>query len=82
MSCAPARAFSLAGGTLRVGAPADVTLFDPSLEWTVDPVTQGRWFEFKETFRYRDGSTKQVATMKKFAAFPGPFAPQRRLHRS
>ena len=36
MSCAPARAFSLAGGTLRVGAPADVTLFDPSLEWTVD----------------------------------------------
>jgi dihydroorotase len=36
MSCAPARAFSLQGGTLRVGAPADVTLFDPSLEWTVD----------------------------------------------
>jgi dihydroorotase len=36
MSCAPARAFSLPGGTLRVGAPADVTLFDPSLEWTVD----------------------------------------------
>ena len=39
MSCAPARAFSLAGGTLRVGAPADVTLFDPSLEWTVDPAS-------------------------------------------
>lgn len=36
------------------------------MEWVVDPVTQGRWFEFKETFRYRDGSTKQVATMKKF----------------
>ena len=36
MSCAPARAFSLPGGTLRVGAPADVTLFDPSHEWTVD----------------------------------------------
>ncbi|MBW3629632.1 MAG: dihydroorotase, partial [Gemmatimonadetes bacterium] len=36
MSCSPARAFSLAGGTLRVGAPADVTLFDPSHEWTVD----------------------------------------------
>jgi putative membrane-bound dehydrogenase-like protein len=42
----------------------DGTLF--VLEWTVDPVTQGRWFEFKETFRYRDGTTKQVATMKKF----------------
>ena len=38
------------------------------LEWLPDPVTQGRWFEFKETFRYRDGSTKQVATMKKFVS--------------
>ena len=38
------------------------------LEWAVDPVTGGRWFEFKETFRYRDGSTRQVATMRKFVA--------------
>jgi putative membrane-bound dehydrogenase-like protein len=38
------------------------------LEWSVDPVTQGRWYEFKETFRYRDGSTRQVATMRKFVA--------------
>ncbi|MDQ3605442.1 MAG: dihydroorotase [Gemmatimonadota bacterium] len=37
MSCAPARAFSLPGGTLSVGAPADVTLFHPDEEWTVDP---------------------------------------------
>ncbi len=37
MSCAPARAFSLPGGTLRPGAPADVTLFDPAAEWEVDP---------------------------------------------
>jgi dihydroorotase len=37
MSCAPARALSLPGGTLREGAPADVTLLDPRLEWTVDP---------------------------------------------
>ncbi|HEV2130173.1 MAG TPA: dihydroorotase [Longimicrobiaceae bacterium] len=37
MSCAPARAFSLPGGTLAVGAPADVTLFHPDEEWTVDP---------------------------------------------
>jgi dihydroorotase len=37
MSCAPARAFNLPGGTLRRGAPADVTVFDPSVEWTVDP---------------------------------------------
>ncbi|HEX6926501.1 MAG TPA: dihydroorotase [Longimicrobiaceae bacterium] len=37
MSCAPARAFSLPGGTLRPGSPADVTLIDPDLEWTIDP---------------------------------------------
>ena len=36
MSCAPARVFGLPGGSLRPGAPADVTVFDPTLEWTVD----------------------------------------------
>jgi len=37
MSCAPARIFRLAGGTLRRGNVADVTVFDPDAEWTVDP---------------------------------------------
>jgi len=37
MSCAPARVFKLPGGTLRRGSPADVTVFDPDAEWTVDP---------------------------------------------
>ncbi len=37
MSVAPARAFNLPGGTLRQGAVADVTLFDPGEEWVVDP---------------------------------------------
>ncbi len=37
MSCAPARALSLPGGTLRPGAAADVTVFDPAEEWMVDP---------------------------------------------
>jgi dihydroorotase len=37
MSLTPARAFDLPGGTLRASAPADVTLFDPDLEWTVEP---------------------------------------------
>jgi dihydroorotase len=37
MSTAPARAFSLPGGTLAVGSPADVTIFDPDQEWVVDP---------------------------------------------
>jgi dihydroorotase len=37
MSTAPARAFSLPGGSLARGAPADVTVFDPAWSWTVDP---------------------------------------------
>ncbi|HEY8484523.1 MAG TPA: dihydroorotase [Longimicrobiales bacterium] len=39
MSCGPARAFNLPGGTLRPGSPADVTVFDPAEEWIVDPNT-------------------------------------------
>src|SRR5690606_4690528 len=39
MSCAPARAFSLPGGTLRQGSIADVTVFDPEREWTEDRTT-------------------------------------------
>src|SRR5256885_2671977 len=31
----PAKLLKLEGGTLSVGAPADVTLIDPNLEWTV-----------------------------------------------
>ena len=38
-SVAPARAFHLPGGTLREGSPADVTVIDPELRWTVDPPT-------------------------------------------
>jgi dihydroorotase len=37
MSCAPARAFRLPGGTLKAGSPADVTVFDPNREWIVNP---------------------------------------------
>ncbi len=37
MSCQPARAFGLDGGTLAEGSVADVTVFDPAAEWTVDP---------------------------------------------
>lgn len=45
MACAPARLFGLPGGTLRRGAAADITVFDPQLAWTVDPqafLTKGR----------------------------------------
>ena len=37
MSCAPAKVFHLPGGSLRRGSPADVTVFAPDEEWTVDP---------------------------------------------
>ncbi len=35
----PARIFNLQGGTLAPGAPADVVVFDPEVEWTVRPET-------------------------------------------
>ncbi len=37
MSTTPARIFGLPGGTLAVGAPADVVVFDPTVEWDVRP---------------------------------------------
>jgi dihydroorotase len=37
LSCGPARAFGLPGGSLRVGSQADITIFDPDREWIVDP---------------------------------------------
>ncbi len=36
MSLAPARILGLPAGTLSVGTPADITIFDPDAEWTVD----------------------------------------------
>ena len=35
----PARTFGLPYGTLRRGAEADVTIFDPDVEWKVDPAS-------------------------------------------
>ncbi len=45
MACAPARLFHLPGGALRKGTIADITVFDPARQWTVDPTrfkTKGR----------------------------------------
>lgn len=35
-TASPARLLGLSAGTLTAGAPADVTILDPGLEWTVD----------------------------------------------
>jgi dihydroorotase len=37
MSCSPARVFNLPGGSLKRGTAADITVFDPTARWTVDP---------------------------------------------
>src|SRR5690349_6453278 len=37
MSTRPAELLGLPGGTLRVGAPADVVVIDPDVPWVVDP---------------------------------------------
>ena len=36
MTAAPAKIFGLDAGTLSIDAPADVTVIDPELVWTVD----------------------------------------------
>ncbi|MBW8773295.1 MAG: amidohydrolase family protein, partial [Gemmatimonadetes bacterium] len=36
MSTRPAQVFGLVGGTLAIGAPADVVVFDPEVRWKVD----------------------------------------------
>ena len=49
MTCAPARVFKLNAGTLAEGAPADVTVIDTELLWTVDVnkfYTRGRHSPF------------------------------------
>ncbi|MEE2880320.1 MAG: dihydroorotase [Gemmatimonadota bacterium] len=37
MSCSPAKAFNLPGGSLKKGSLGDVTLIDTSVTWTVEP---------------------------------------------
>ena len=36
MSTRPAQLLGVTGGNLRVGQPADITLINPELEWTID----------------------------------------------
>jgi dihydroorotase len=50
MTSGPAAILGLPAGTLEIGAPADVSVFDPDAKWTVDPWTfesKGRNSVFK-----------------------------------
>ena len=38
MTLNPARILGIPKGTLQIGADADVTIIDPKVRWTVDPV--------------------------------------------
>jgi dihydroorotase len=62
MSCAPARSMSLNAGTLREGAPADVTLIDVAAQWTVDP-TQFRSRSRNTPFAGRALTCRAVRTL-------------------
>jgi dihydroorotase len=45
MSCTPARIFNLPGGSLKRGTAADITVFNPTARWKVDPsqfISKGR----------------------------------------
>ena len=37
MSCTPAKILHINAGTLAIGKPADIMLFNPNEEWTVNP---------------------------------------------
>jgi dihydroorotase len=39
LACVPAKIFKLPGGSLVAGAPADITVFDPEREWSVEPTS-------------------------------------------
>jgi dihydroorotase len=71
MSCGPARAFNLPGGTLAEGSPADVTIFDPKEKWVVDPA------EFKSKSRNTPFGGKELVGRPKMTLVGGRFVFER-----
>lgn len=62
MSCEPAKLFKLAGGTLKEGSVADITIMDLNKEWTVDSskfYTRGKFTPYEG----KACTGKAVATM-------------------
>ena len=62
MSTRPAQLLGVAGGTLKVGQPADVTLIDPQREWVID-VEQMRSKSRNTPFDGRKVRGKAVGTL-------------------
>jgi dihydroorotase len=71
MSCGPARAFKLPGGTLAEGSPADVTIFDPDETWVVDPA------QFKSKSRNTPFAGRQLVGRPKMTMVGGRFVYER-----
>jgi dihydroorotase len=71
MSCGPARAFNLPGGTLAEGSPADVTIFDPDEKWVVDPA------EFKSKSRNTPFAGRELLGRPKMTLVGGRFVFER-----
>ena len=62
MSCEPAKLFKLAGGTLKEGSVADITIMDLNKKWTVDSskfYTRGKFTPYEG----KACTGKAVATM-------------------
>jgi dihydroorotase len=71
MSCGPARAFNLPGGTLAEGSPADVTVFDPDEKWVVDPAA------FRSKSRNTPFAGRQLVGRPKMTMVGGRFVFER-----
>jgi dihydroorotase len=71
MSCGPARAFKLPGGTLAEGSPTDVTIFDPDETWVVDPA------QFKSKSRNTPFAGRQLVGRPKMTMVGGRFVYER-----
>jgi dihydroorotase len=75
LTSGPARAFGLAYGSLRVGAPADVTIIDPKHRWTFGrEVIRSLSFNSPFIGRELEGAARAVVVGGKVAVEEGAFA--------
>ena len=60
MTIGPAKVLGLDVGTLKIGAPADITVIDPNLVWTVD---KNRFFSKGKNTPFNGWELKGKAVM-------------------